>query len=122
MAKAKFSSAKKLREQIDAYMGVCQNEGIFPDLAGMRLYLDISEKEMLKYCEDETFESVFRYARDCRESWLVRRMTMDNKVTQGCLIALRQPCNGGYVDKPRENTDKKLVIEFRHNLGPEDFK
>lgn len=120
--KPKFSTADELRKQVERYMADCEAEDVFPDLAGMRLYLGISERTMQRYSEEEGFREVFEYAKDCRESYLVRRMTKDNKLAQGCLNALKQPSNGGYIDRPLESGDRKLVIEFKHNLAEGDFK
>ena len=56
---------------------------------------------------------LFAYAQKRRESFLVRRMTKDNKLANGCMNALKQPRNGGYSDKNKEKGDRKLIIDFR---------
>ena len=41
-------------------------------------------------------------------------MTSDNKRAQGCLNALKQPQNGGYIDRPQDNGGE---IKVTLNLG-----
>ena len=57
-----------------------------------------------------------------RESWLIRKMTSDNKAVQGCLNALKQPQNGGYTDRPREGGEIRLTINLAGVGGEEAFK
>ena len=45
-----------------------------------------------------------------RESWLARKMTSDNKRAIGCLNALKQPDNGGYIDKAVDTGERTLTI------------
>lgn len=112
-------SAEELRVQVQDYIAQCAQAELFPDCAGMRVFLGLSREDMEKISEDKDCKAVLDYAADCRESWLVRRMTQDNKVTTGCINALKQSENGGYTDKPQ--TDKKLIVEFCGNISPEDF-
>ena len=113
-------SAEELRGQVEDYVAQCTEAELFPDCAGMRIFLGLSRDELEKISEDKDCKAVLDYAADCRESWLVRRMTQDNKVTTGCMNALKQSENGGYGDKPQ--TDKKLIIQFDGNIMPEDFQ
>ena len=119
--KPKYADPADLRKAVDKYMAECRALGEFPDLAGMRLALDISASTLAKYCKtdkDSTpeeiaraaqFQDVLDYAKDCRESWLARKMTSDNKAAQGCMNALKQPCNGGYIDRPAQDSQNTSV-------------
>lgn len=51
--KRKYDSPDKLRAAVEAYIERCEELGIFPDEAGMRLDLDISAQTLDKYCKDE---------------------------------------------------------------------
>ena len=113
-------SPEKLRAQVGDYMARCSEENVFPDLAGMRLFLGRSQQELDELSRDAELKKILDYAADCRESWLVRHMTADNKLTTGCFNALRQSCNGGYSDKSARNSGP-CVVEFTGNIDPEDF-
>ena len=113
-------SPEKLRTQVGDYMARCSEENVFPDLAGMRLFLDRSQQELDEFSRDPELKKILDHAADCRESWLVRHMTADNKLTTGCFNALRQSCNGGYSDKSARKGER-CVVEFTGNIGPEDF-
>ena len=65
---------------------------------------------------------LFAYAKKKRESWLVRRMTRDNKMAAGCMNALSQPINGGYSKKEEKKNDKKIIIDIRGVGGEEACK
>lgn len=109
-----YESPDALRKKIDEYFITMEEKNEFPDLAGMRLYLRMSEATMKKYQEEdhenyEEYREIFNEAKDRRESFLVRRMTRDNKLAQGCLNALKQPANGGYIDKPQDQGGKMEI-------------
>lgn len=109
-----YESPDALRKKIDEYFTIMEEKNEFPDLAGMRLYLRMSEATMKKYQEEnhensEEYREIFNEAKDRRESFLVRRMTRDNKLAQGCLNALKQPANGGYIDKPQDQGGKMEI-------------
>lgn len=109
-----YESPDALRKKIDEYFITMEEKNEFPDLAGMRLYLRMSEATMKKYQEEghenfEEYREIFLEAKDRRESFLVRRMTRDNKLAQGCLNALKQPANGGYIDKPQDQGGKMEI-------------
>jgi hypothetical protein len=46
-----------------------------------------------------------------RESWLARHMVADNKKASGCMNALKQMENGGYMDRNVAQDDKTLRIK-----------
>lgn len=109
-----YDSPEALRKGVNEYFAEMEAKGEFPDLAGMRIYLGMSESTMKKYQEEghencEEFRAIFNEAKDRRESFLVRIMTKDNKRAQGCLNALKQPANGGYIDKPQEQGGKMEI-------------
>ena len=124
-----YESPEALRKKIEEYFEMCERDDVFPDYAGMRLFLRMSESTIQRYQEDEhencdEYREIFNDAKDRRESYLVRVMTKDNKRAQGCLNALKQPANGGYVDKPN---DKGGKIELTLKVdgikgGMESFK
>lgn len=114
---------------VDEYITGCEADNTFPDEAGMRLYLGISKRTMERMVSEKEspetwrdFREVFDYAKDKRESFLVRRMTSDNKAAQGCLNALKQAANGGYIDRPVDSGKIELTIKAEGIGGMEMFK
>ena len=94
----------------------------------MRLELGVTAQTRDKYCKDENadgkeFREILSWAKDKRESYLVRKMTSDNKAAQGCLNALKQPSNGGYIDRPADSGgERKLTINLVGVGGESAFK
>lgn len=122
MANRKYETPDDLRAAVEAYFKKTESRGEFPDYAGMKLFIGIrSEETIKKYCEIDGFKDVFDDAKLRRESFLVRRMTNNNKLAQGCMNALKQEINGGYSDKPADNGDRKLVIELK-GIGENAYK
>lgn len=131
--KKKYDTPEALETAVEAYMADCERQGVFPDLAGMRLALGVSKTTLDRYAkgrdgkageDDETaaaYREVLDRAKDKRESWLVRKMTSDNKAAQGCLNALKQPDNGGYIDRPVESGERTLTVNLV-GVGSEAFK
>lgn len=112
--KPMYESPDALRKKIEEYFEKTEAAGEFPDYAGMRLYLRMSEATIARYQEEghdnyEEYREIFNEAKDRRESFLVRRMTKDNKLAQGCLNALKQPANGGYIDKAQDKGEKLQI-------------
>ena len=91
---------------------------MFADYAGMRMFLKLNKQEISDMCDPNVsgdkaydYQDIFNYARDRRESDLVRKMVTDPKAAQGCKAALAMPENGGYSDKAAEKQDKKVSIK-----------
>lgn len=109
--KPTYSDPKVLRQKVDDYFKECDEKRVFADYAGMRIYLKLSKEDIDDLCDDPVYKAIFDYARDRRESALVRKMVTDPKAAQGCKNALAMPENGGYSDKAAEKTDRKITIK-----------
>ena len=126
--KPTYPDIKVLRQRIDEYFVESNEKNEFPDFAGMRLFLKLSKKEVDDLCSPEIngdkayeYKAVFEWARDRRESILVRRLVTEPKMAQGIRLALAMPENGGYSDKAAENQDRKVHIKVA-NEDKELFK
>lgn len=115
--KPTYNDPKVLRQKVDDYFKECDEKRVFADYAGMRIYLKVSKQDIEDLCDDTItdraadYQAIFDYARDRRESALVRKMVTDPKAAQGCKNALAMPENGGYSDKAAEKTDRKITIK-----------
>lgn len=116
--KPTYNDPKALRQKVEDYFEKCQKERVFADYAGMRMFLRLNKQEISDMCDPNVsgdkaydYQDIFNYARDRRESDLVRKMVTDPKAAQGCKAALAMPENGGYSDKAAEKQDKKVSIK-----------
>jgi len=109
--KPTYNDPKYLRAKVDEYFDECDKKRVFADYAGMRIFLKLSKQDIEDLCDDEAYRAIFEYARDRRESALVRKMVTDPKAAQGCKNALAMPENGGYSDKAAEKPDRKITIK-----------
>lgn len=117
-----YEKPEDLRKVVDEYFAINEENNEFPDYAGMKIFINLKDEGTIKkYCENPEFAEIFEEAKLRRESFLVRRMTKDNKLAQGCLNALKQEANGGYTDRPVDNGERKLVIELK-GVGENAFK
>lgn len=114
-----LETVEDFRRGVMDYHEKCESandgEGVFPDLAGLRLFLKVSKADLKAMSEGDSefaqgVRDVLAEAQDMRESWLARKMTSDNKRAIGCLNALKQPDNGGYIDKPVDTGERTLTI------------
>lgn len=122
-----YNTPEKLRMGVDRYFSDCENEGIFPDFTGMKIALKLTKKkidEMLSENnpEQEGYQRVFEEAQDRRESWLARRMVTEPKTANGCMNALKQEKNGGYMDKSAEKPLQPIRIEIAGVGGMSAFE
>ena len=116
--KPTYNDPKVLRQKVEDYFQECKEQREFPDFAAMRIYLKLTRQDVADLCDDtingekaHEYQDIFEYARDKRESALVRRMVTDPKCAQGCKAALAMPENGGYSDKAAEKQDRKISIK-----------
>ena len=111
MGKSKTQRMAELRRRIDEYFALREAEGRFPTEAGMLLYLDMSEERYEKLLEDVTYRKEFDRARLARMDWLENRMVTESGRATGCMNALKQEKNGGYMDRASlSGREQRLVI------------
>lgn len=127
--KKKYQSAFDFESQVNKYINKCKEDDVFPDLAGMRLFLGVSQQTIDRYCnenpdeeEGARFRRIMEKAKDERESYLVRYMVSNPKAANGCMNALKQKANGGYFDKPVDTSEKTLTINLINVGGEQAFK
>lgn len=106
---------EQLQEKVEIFLAECAEQKRPPLLPQMLLYLGISRTTMNRWCGKETqrheeYTEIFEKAQLNREAYLLERMVSDNKLAQGCLNALKQPENGGYVDRPVDSGEQKVTL------------
>lgn len=117
--KPRYETPEDLERAINDYFDQCEAEGVFPDSAGMRVFLNLSQERLDQLCKEEynpsgfkKYQAITARARDRRESWLARTATSTPKLAQGCLNALKQPSNGGWIDKNAGEQGASVNITF----------
>lgn len=110
----KMYTPEELQKKVDEFLDECKRDGKPPLLPQMLLYLGIKSKTTVaNWCKsDPAYQEVFDYAQLNREGYLLERMVSDNKLAQGCLNALKQMENGGYVDRPVDSGESKVTINL----------
>lgn len=106
-----------LKKAVDRYFASCELTGSFPDFAGMKVALQLYDSDIDAFMSEdnpdrEAYREVLENARDRRESWLSRRMVEEPKCANGCMNALKQEKNGGYMDKGKDKETPTVRIEF----------
>lgn len=110
----KMYTPEELQAKVDEFFDKCEKNGDPPLLPQMLLYLGIRSRSTVdSWCKsDPAYQEVFDYAKLHREGYLLGRMVSDNKLAQGCLNALKQAENGGYVDRPVDSGENKVTINL----------
>lgn len=123
--KPKYGTPELLQEAVDKYFKEYEEKGNdgFPSLAGMCLYLGITKKRLYEIGEiNEEYADILDMAKLRREKILCEAMARDNKRAQGCMNNLKQPENGGYIDRPIENKTSEIKINLVGVGGESAFK
>lgn len=111
-----WNDYKDFRKAVDEYFEICKKEGVLPDYAGMLLHCqidrEIAQQMQTDWPDVEEFRRIFGIAKLRRESWIARRMAVDNKAANGCMNLLKQEENGGYIDRPSKASEKKVVVDI----------
>lgn len=127
--KPRYAEPEDLERAINDYFDQCEADGVFPDEAGMRVFLNLSKSRLDALASPPStdiqddiqrennnnykkYREVLARARDRRESWLARTATSTPKLAQGCLNALKQPSNGGWIDKNAGEQGASVNITF----------
>lgn len=95
---------------------------VFPDEAGMRIFLGMDHETYRSYKTDPEYNAVMNWAQDMRESWASRRMAAEPKAANAFLNILRQEANGGWVSQKAESNEKTLHVKAEGVGGVEAFK
>ena len=118
-----YGSPDELKNAMQAYFMKCKKEGdVFPDEAGMRIFLELGHESYRSYMEDRDYEQVFDWAQDMRESWAARNLASQPRAAQAFLNILKQAANGGWVDRKTDKEDKVIEIRAAGVGGMEAFK
>lgn len=109
-----YGTPEALEAKCQEYRSLCEAEDIFPDEAGMLLYLGLSRDMKSRYesREDGGFAEVFKKYMAIRESMLVRELFRNPRGASAYTFLLKQPENGGYGDKQQAESDDKSQLEL----------
>lgn len=110
----------ELKAKVLQYHDAVEKRGDFPDLAGLKNYLDIEDEEYDEMVLKPEYWRWLRYAKRRRESFL-NRMATTSKNATGIKMLLAQPENGGYVEKPVDRTPRKLEVTLRGMPDGDDY-
>ncbi|MBQ2049819.1 MAG: hypothetical protein II493_05390 [Spirochaetales bacterium] len=118
-----YRTPEELRAKMEEYFRQCkEDDDVFPDKAGMRIFLGLGHRSYNSYMEDPDYELVFDWAQDMRESWGARGLAKNPRNAQAFLNILKQSENGGWVDRKTDKEDKVIEIRAAGVGGVEAFK
>lgn len=132
--KGEMKSVRDMENKVQAYFAFCGEQNIFPDEAGLILFLGISEEMYEKYKSRSLkryapFALCLERARLRRESILVRDIYASAaRAPTGKMFLAKQAENGGLTDRPKKEEKlekpavKKESIELRIGSGAEFFE
>ncbi|UOO38250.1 hypothetical protein IZU99_03060 [Oscillospiraceae bacterium CM] len=112
-------TVKDLQRRVDDYFSECSAKKIYPDEAGLILFLGF-DKETYERCLSGKMgkgnADCLKKAALRRESIIVRELYGTDKAATGKIFLARQAGNGGLTDKMREDTNH-VTIDVRFNGG-----
>lgn len=117
-----------LRDKITEYHELCDKQRKFYDYPGLLFHCGITRADVEQMTSERNahhveFTEIFEGEKLLRESKLVCRMVTEPKSAIGCMNALKQKDNGGYVDKAVNATEAQtLNINIVGGHGAELFK
>jgi hypothetical protein len=118
-----YRTPEELKAKMQKYFQECKEEDdVFPDEAGMRIFLGLGHRSYQSYIEDPEYELVIDWAQDMRESWASRGLASNPRNAQAFLNILKQDANGGWVDRRTDKEDKVIEIRAAGVGGVEAFK
>ena len=112
----------ELIKRIDNYFNECEEAGIFPDEAGMALYLGVERQTLDDWIKNDSprgFSRAIRNSRLRRESVLVRGIYASDKSTTGKIFLSRQGSAGALSDKTNDSV-RSGGLSVEVTLGADD--
>jgi hypothetical protein len=117
-----YRTPEELQAKMQEFFDIREGGDAFPSEAGMRIFLGLGHKSWNSYVEDPAYELVFDWAQDMREDWASRKLAENPRSAQAYLNILKQPSNGGWIDRKTDKEDKVIEIRAAGVGGPEAFK
>lgn len=106
-------TVEELKASIQEYIDGCEADGRFPTESGMMIHLGLIGGKGQRYMAKAEYAEVWEWARLVRIDWLENQMVTNPKCATGCMNALKQEKNGGYVDRTvTDNKPKSLNIKL----------
>ena len=102
-------TAKELESIIGEYFAKCEAEGRFPTESGMLLHLGWIGDNGKRLKAKPAYQPVLEAASLRRMDWLENKMVTDGRCANGCMNALKQEKNGGYVDRSQPSAKPKSL-------------
>ena len=109
-------TAAEFEQAIESYFKHCEEQGAFPDEAGMILFLGLDREEYDRLRagrRGRAYADAISRARLRRESIIVRELYQTEKSATGKIFVARQPENGGLTDRPREAAVSPPAVKVR---------
>jgi hypothetical protein len=102
----KFKSAEELDRAIQAYMASHDSKDNPPTWAGMLLDLNISDRTMLEYRKNPDkypgYCDVIKKAEQAHCRFWQQLALAHPNLQSFCMFELKQPHNGGFLDRPQD--------------------
>ena len=118
-----YKTGEEFYQAVESYLNDCKDQGVWPDEANMMLSIGILSRSTLdRYEHDEKdtrYKDALVRARAEREGWLSRHIVTDPKVTQGILFALKQPRNGGWIDRQQVEASGQMGLTIKFGNSTE---
>lgn len=110
----------EIKARIQAYIDECDATGRFPTESGMMLYLNLVGERQARYLAKKEYADIWEWAKLKRIDWLENQMVTNPRCAQGCMNALKQEKNGGYVDRTQTDAkNKSLTVKLTGVGGKE---
>lgn len=116
-ATRKYKNAADLEAAIDTYFDEHNSRDNIPKWPQMLIHLGLSDEMLQLYQTDERY--IKRGYLDCfknaerRLSSTLIQLAVDNPNLHSLVIfLLKQPHNGGYTDKPQQQSSGNMVVEL----------
>ena len=121
----KIRSQEELGEKLIGFMDFCTENDMIPTDYQLCKYLGISIDTLERYSrEPEKYQGYAEQLKKLvtyREDWFLQKANNNPKAATISIFALKQPKNGGYVDKPAISVDAKELKIITDGVGDGAF-
>ena len=121
----KIKDAQELSKIVDGFCEMCEEQDIIPTNYRFCKYAGIDTNTLDRYRNEP--EKYIGYGEelkkliDFRADWYQQAAAKNPKFASMAIFALKQPHNGGYVDKPTISVDAKELKIITDGVGDGAF-
>ncbi|NCB52729.1 MAG: hypothetical protein EOM54_12770 [Clostridia bacterium] len=114
----RFYTVKSLETKVNAYFASCAEENKKPNKQGLAVYLNVFSETLDDWAKESAFPG---FSPVIKKAFNRMSDLFQQRTDSMAMISVRQPCYGGFVDKPAVSADSLRIEVKIDGCGADPF-